>query len=247
MASYHVRRCVCPNSPSRFITTDRVIRPFPFTKRTVNQSLGHSLMLDHFTGFDGVPCGEHLRVKKYIDGINFAALRGRARLCRVAGEGAETLRQACSIDPLRFAVGRCNLVFEVRFSDGGICVARVFTNHFLQSYTPPISRHLSRPTRRLSDSIGVIVVLSHWVSPLWQSSGPHKHCPVSGKAVHIQVFLGVYSPWTKSTSTHRRDVPIDKWRTRAGMHYSLPGSNDRHSDGIYGWAIPSFLSRSALQ
>jgi len=54
-------------------------------------------MLDHFTGFDGVPCGEHLRVKKYIDGINFAALRGRARLCRVAGEGAETLRQACSL------------------------------------------------------------------------------------------------------------------------------------------------------
>lgn len=90
------------------------------------------MILHAFDGFNGVPSEERSRVKEYIDGVNFAALQRRANHCRAAAgerEGSTVLYE-CWIDPSKFALGRCNVVFEVRFPDGVVSVARVFTNHF---------------------------------------------------------------------------------------------------------------------
>ena len=87
-----------------------------------------------FDGLEGVPSGEHSRVQEYIDRVNFAALQRRAKECRAMAVAAaedheSSVLRECSIDPTRFALGRCNIVFEVRFPDV-IYIARVFTNHF---------------------------------------------------------------------------------------------------------------------
>jgi len=90
------------------------------------------MILDWFDGFDQVPSGERSRVEEYIDRVNFAVLERRAIQWRAtAAEGERsTVLHECSIDPSRFALGRCNILFEVRFPDEFVCVARIWTNHF---------------------------------------------------------------------------------------------------------------------
>jgi len=90
------------------------------------------MVLDSFTGLDGVTSGQRSKVEEYLDRVNFTALECRANHSRAAAARGEvsTVLHECSIDPSRFALGRCNIVFKVRFSDGVVWVARVFTNHF---------------------------------------------------------------------------------------------------------------------
>src|SRR5271156_6793672 len=92
----------------------------------------HGVASKPFDGFDGVPSGQRSTVEEHIDRVNFAELQRRANHCRAAAAtGAQSsVLYDCLIDPSRFALGRCNIVFEVRFPDGVVWVARVFTNHF---------------------------------------------------------------------------------------------------------------------
>jgi hypothetical protein len=90
------------------------------------------MTLDSFDGIDGVPSAQRSTVKEYINRVNFAVLERLANRCRaLAADGEQSaVVPECSIDPSRFSLGRCNIVFEVRFPDGFVCVARVCTNHF---------------------------------------------------------------------------------------------------------------------
>jgi len=74
-----------------------------------------------------VPTEEHSRVQSYIDRINFVALKERANQCYTERTGQAGV--TCSINPAKFASGRCNIVFEIVFPHGVTWIARVWTNH----------------------------------------------------------------------------------------------------------------------
>jgi len=78
-------------------------------------------------GLDGVPSGQRSEVEEYLHRVNFIALERRANHSRAAAarEERSTVVHQCSIDPSRFALGRCSIVFKVRFSDGVVWVSRV--------------------------------------------------------------------------------------------------------------------------
>lgn len=82
----------------------------------------------NLSSFQRVPTEEHARVQSYIDRINFVALKERANQCYTERNDQASVSQ-CSIDPAKFAAGRCNIVFEIVFPHSVTWIARVWTNH----------------------------------------------------------------------------------------------------------------------
>jgi isoamyl acetate esterase len=85
----------------------------------------------NLNSFEGVPVNSRLEVEDYIGRINFAALQTRANECHETWKHQDDASTSeCFINPSRFAAGYCNLVFELRFGNGTIWMARVWTNHY---------------------------------------------------------------------------------------------------------------------